>query len=131
MFIFSKVLDQLIHTTSLKINPIIDSLGHLPGYCHFVSSFFCKKKIFTAKIFRPVCRCMQRRMYNRMSNIYIGVSDHGTLISSGLLYFLIIDYGKFLSPLLYSKFRLWCHSILIASFIYLIRTQLSHSTKLW
>ena len=67
--IFGKVLDQLIHATSLKINPIIDSLGNLPGlgnfflftYCHFISLFFCKKKdIFTEKIFRPVCRSMQR-----------------------------------------------------------------------
>ena len=30
MFIFGKVLDQLIHATSLKINPVIDSLGSLP-----------------------------------------------------------------------------------------------------
>ena len=32
---------------------------------------------------------------------------------------------------LYSKFQLWCHSILIVSFIYLIRSELSHSMKLW
>ena len=32
---FSKVLDQLIHTTSLKINPIIDSLGDLHGLVDF------------------------------------------------------------------------------------------------
>ena len=48
-----------------------------------------------------------------------------------LHYFLITNYGKFFSLLPIIKFELWCHSILIASFIYLIRTHLSHTTKLW
>ena len=48
-----------------------------------------------------------------------------------LHYFLITNYGKFFSLLPIIKFELWCHSILIVSFIYLIRTHLSHTTKLW
>ena len=53
MFIFGKVLDQLIHATSLKINPIIDSLGNLLGLGYFFSLTailfhysFVRKKIF-------------------------------------------------------------------------------------
>ena len=76
MFIFGKVLDQLIHATSLKINPIIGSLGNLPGlgnffqftYCHFVSLLFCKKKDVLQRkysdlyvdVCRGVCRTVCR-----------------------------------------------------------------------
>ena len=51
-------------------------------------------------------------------NIVGASSDQGTLIDS--------LFSKF-----HSKFQLWYHSILLVSFIYLIRTQLSQSTKLW
>ena len=49
-----KVLDQLIHATSLKINPNLDSLGNLPGLGNFFNSLtailfhysLVRKKIF-------------------------------------------------------------------------------------
>ena len=57
-------------------------------------------------------------------------SDHGTLISSALVTYNRVWQVLFFCQL-YSKFQLWCHNILIVSFIYLIRTELSHSMKLW
>ena len=56
-------------------------------------------------------------------------SDQRTLISSALFPDNQLRQ-VFLSA---TNYKVWvrCHSILIVSFIYLIRTHLSHSTKLW
>ena len=67
--IFGKVLDQLIHATSLKINPIIDSLGNLPGLGNFSTAIlfhysFVRKKIFLERkysgLYVEVCRGVRR-----------------------------------------------------------------------
>ena len=46
-------------------------------------------------------------------------------------YFLITNHDKSFSLLPVITFQLWCYSVLIVSFIYLIRAQLRQSTKLW
>ena len=102
--IVSRILEQLLEYSKKA------TFGQIVQKC-------CKITLVWEK--GNVCQIMQGSNVRRWTLICSGLFPDNQL------------WQVFLFYQLYSKFQLWFHSVLILNFIYLIRTQLSHSAKLW